>query len=80
MQDPSALDIYSVVKDLGGWAIVIWIVRWLTGKWEQSMTTMSSSITEIVKVIAEIKPVTYQNNRLLEKVHEKLDLIDKKSI
>lgn len=34
------MSIIEAIERLGGWAVVVWIVMWLTRRWEAKMTEM----------------------------------------
>lgn len=42
-----ANNLWSVdtIKDLGGWGVVVWIVWWLTSRWEKRMDLISQAIS-----------------------------------
>ncbi len=43
----------EATERLGGWAVVVWIVWWLTKRWEHQMTEMCNSIKELASTMKD---------------------------
>lgn len=70
------IDIVSTVERLGGWGVVVWIVWWLTKRWEVRMGEQCSAIKALAESLAihERAEAGYRE-RLFEKqeqIHQEL--------
>ena len=50
----ASLEVWPAIERLGGWAVVVWIVVWLTKRWEVRMDTISSSIAAQTAAITRL--------------------------
>ena len=41
----------DAVERLGGWAVVVWIVWWLTRRWEKVMSRHDDKLTELIDTL-----------------------------
>lgn len=41
----------TLIKDLGGWAVVVFIVWWLTQRWEVVMDRQLDELSNLTKII-----------------------------
>ena len=46
------------VERLGGWAVVVWIVWWLTSRLEKKMERVCDAITDMTKAITKLANAT----------------------
>ena len=44
-------EVWTAIERLGGWAVVVWIVVWLTRRWENRMDAITKDLLEQAKAI-----------------------------
>lgn len=66
--------IYFILRDLGGWAVVVYIVYWLTRRWEAQMDKMILAFQEgQTKVAESIQSLEASTNKRIDAIDRKLD-------
>lgn len=48
-------EIMQWVERIGGWAVVVWLVVWLTRRWEDRMTEHSKALQALFRGQADVR-------------------------
>jgi len=62
----TGVDVWAAVERLGGWGVVVWIVVWLTKRWEAKMDAISATIATQAVAITRLLEESRDQRRLSE--------------
>lgn len=78
MATEGADSVLEWVERLGGWAVVVWIVWWLTKRWETQMGDMIKAVGALVVSLDKHSDERSETLTTVRSINQKVDQIDQK--